>query len=684
MVLVFHNVTKQRKAEQELLQSDVRLKKTQEIAHLGAWELDLTKDQLYWSDEIYRIFGLAPQEFGATYEAFLGSVHPEDRAAVDQAYTGSIREGRDTYEIEHRVVRHSTGEIRTVQEKCEHLRDENGRIIRSIGMVQDVTERKQAEMRLLEERDFSAALVDSLPGVFYLFDAEGHFLRWNRNFERVTGYAPDEIARLHPLDLFQGEGREHIAARIGEVFRQGQATAEADFVFKNGSRAPYFFTGQRVALPQGPCLVGMGIDITERKEREQENLKLNRMLRALSDCNQVMLRAQDEGQLMAEVCRIIVNDCGYALAWIGLAEHNPKKTVRPVASAGFESGYLETLKITWADTRRGQGPTGIAIRTGEVALCRNILTDPQFAPWREEALKRGYASSMALPLSDGGRAFGALMIYSQQADPFSEDEVRLLSELASDLAYGISSRRLLGAQARADRIEREWQDKAAQIEVQRRLINQREEERTQIAREIHDGPVQELTAATLTLQGMILDSADPRQAEALESIKANLRAAITELRGYAQELRPPTLSKFGLETAIRAHLETFLEKHPELAIDFVPQRERRSLEIPDSIGIALYRIVQEALTNIVKHAHANRVTIAYRETPIQVLLEITDDGVGFTPPTDWVELAQQGHLGLVGIRERVEAVHGNLKISSRPHHGSRIRVVVHISRMKEV
>ena len=89
-------------------------------------------------------FGLKPQEFGATYEAFLNAIHPDDRAAVDAAYSGSLQEGKDSYEIEHRVIRKHTGEIRVVHEKCNHFRDESGKIIRSIGMVHDITDQKKA------------------------------------------------------------------------------------------------------------------------------------------------------------------------------------------------------------------------------------------------------------------------------------------------------------------------------------------------------------------------------------------------------------------------------------------------------------------------------------------------------------------------------------------------------------
>jgi len=133
--------------------SEERLAKAEEIAHLGSWELDRVRNRLMWSAEVYRICGFEPHEFAATYEAFLEVVHPDDRTAVDAAYNGSIGEGRGSYEIEHRVVRKSTGETRVVHERCIHIRDASGNVVRSIGMVQDITERKQAEeeMRRLTE-----------------------------------------------------------------------------------------------------------------------------------------------------------------------------------------------------------------------------------------------------------------------------------------------------------------------------------------------------------------------------------------------------------------------------------------------------------------------------------------------------------------------------------------------------
>lgn len=150
------------KFNKKLQESEDMLNRSQRIAKLGSWELDLINNRLYWSDEVYRIFGLQPQKFKASYEAFLEAVHPDDRNAVDDAYSSSLEENKDVYEIEHRVINKSTGEIRIVQEKCTHFRDKSGKIIRSLGMVHDITERKKAEEHKQQLLEMEKQLTEEL------------------------------------------------------------------------------------------------------------------------------------------------------------------------------------------------------------------------------------------------------------------------------------------------------------------------------------------------------------------------------------------------------------------------------------------------------------------------------------------------------------------------------------------
>jgi PAS domain S-box-containing protein len=138
----------------------------------------------------------------------------------------------------------------------------------------DVAERRRAEAEVLRERDHSDQIINSLPGVFYLFDHTGRMLRWNRNFERVTGYYPDEIGDLHPRDFFEGADQDRVAQRIEEAFEVGQAHVEADLVSKDGESIPHFLTGRRIDYDGRPCLVGMGVDITSRKRAEAERDRL--------------------------------------------------------------------------------------------------------------------------------------------------------------------------------------------------------------------------------------------------------------------------------------------------------------------------------------------------------------------------------------------------------------------------
>lgn len=281
------------RAEALLQQSEKRLKRAQEIAHLGSWELDLQTNQLTWSDEVYRIFGLEPQEFSATYEAFLDAVHPDDRAAVNEAYLSSIREGRDNYEIEHRISNLTTGEIRIVHEKCEHFRDDEGKIIRSVGMVHDITERKRAEEQLATTNRKLNEILSSIQDDFYVLDRNWNFVYANPLFTAKVGKAPENLIGYNIWEIFP----KHIGTIFEENFR---ATMEKREVRRFEIGGKYTDAWYRMtAFPSAEGITVLATDITARKKAE-EALRLAH--------EQLELRVQERTEELATANRELSNE----------------------------------------------------------------------------------------------------------------------------------------------------------------------------------------------------------------------------------------------------------------------------------------------------------------------------------------------------------------------------------------
>jgi GAF domain-containing protein len=189
-----------------------------------------------------------------------------------------------------------------------------------------------------------------------------------------------------------------------------------------------------------------------RRERvDKTEQALERELRAISNCNQTLLRAVEEQSLLDDICRIVCEDAGYRMAWVGLPEGDEHKSVRVAAVAGREDGYLTSTAVSWADVPEGQGPTGTALRTGRTQYVTDLETDPRMARWRDSALQRGYRSSIALPLrGDHGPTLGALTIYSEDPSAFTPGEVKLLEQLAADLTFGIATVRCRAIRATAE------------------------------------------------------------------------------------------------------------------------------------------------------------------------------------------------------------------------------------------
>jgi PAS domain S-box-containing protein len=349
-------------------------------------------------------------------------------------------------------IRRFDGTSTYVHNSASPIRDDDGRIVGCAVAIQDITQRMHTLEALRESEERYRLLVETSPdGV--IVHRDGRFLYANP--AALLLYGADTLERLQAksvLELIHPGDRDEVESRMHRVRNERTIPLHEVRMLDIEGRTIHVETvGSLINFQGSPAVQIIIRDITGRKKREEELYRLNRTLNALGSSRKAMARAVDESAYLQEICGIVVEDCGHAMVWIGFAEDDEAKSVRPAAYAGFEEGYIKTLKITWADTERGRGPTGTAIRTGRVSMCRNMRTDPAFSPWRDEAIKRGYASSIVLPLIEEGRAFGAITIYSREPDPFLEDEVKLLSEMADDLSYGIRALRLRAAHAGAEK-----------------------------------------------------------------------------------------------------------------------------------------------------------------------------------------------------------------------------------------
>ena len=309
--------------------------------------------------------------------------------------------------------------------------------------------RWQAALKASQEA--YTAFITASPDLMFELAPDGTFLGYRQSTRMGLNMPPEQFIGRRVQDVLP-----QIGAQVEDALARAFATGEVQIFYYqlplDGEPRDY---EARIVARNADSAVAIVRDITDRRRAEEALQRANRAYRLLSDCNQIMVRASDEITLLKDICQIVVSSGHFPLAWVGYARDDAARTLEPVASFGAESGYLQLLQTTWANEPRGRGPAGRALRSGQ-SVVTDCATDPDFEPWRSAALERGYRSVLALPLTDGAQVFGVLAVYADEPGAFRHrEEVELLAELASDLAYGVIALRTRAERERARQAERE-------------------------------------------------------------------------------------------------------------------------------------------------------------------------------------------------------------------------------------
>ncbi|RYY53662.1 MAG: PAS domain S-box protein [Chitinophagaceae bacterium] len=435
--------------------------------------------------------------------------------------------------------------------------------------IRDISKEKAAENSVTEANAMADKLIDSLPGVFYFYDEQGKFIKWNKQFEEVTGYSGAEIAGMHPLQFFAQKDHAYMISRIQSVFTNGEGDAESGFLTKSGQFIPYVFKATKINFQGKPCLLGTGIDVKERKKAEAALLASEQKYKLLFESNPMPM-------WMVKLPEYKLIDVNYT-------------ALRKYRYTKAEFLAMETSDLMTDDERA---------RTGDIKINTEFRGEYHAGIWKHQN-KQGKVIYADIVTHD---------IYYQNVP------VRLV--LSNDVTEQYLAK---------EQLEKSYESIRELTEY---LQNIREEERLHISREIHDELGQQLTVLKMDVSWLNkkIDAADGPVKQKLTELLGLIDTTVKTVRRIASELRPTLLDDLGIQAAVEWHLEEFA-KRSGIETSFDPPDG--DIEVPDKAKIGLFRIFQESLTNVARHSGAKKVYVSLKESDNNVILTVRDNGYGF-------------------------------------------------------
>lgn len=547
--------------------------------------------------------------------------------------------------------------------------------------------RRVMEEALRESEERFRTIAESLPVLISIYSIkDSTFSFVNESFEKIFGFKKGELTNRNILDsFFNPEDR----MSLGNKLKENGRVYNKEIRVKKEDGTPFWIMTsiRKILFINDPAYLTASIDITDTKKAQEELIRLNHTLNAHNKSSQAMMHSNNEFKYLNEVCKIIIEDCRYTMVWVGYTQNDKHKSVKPVAYYGFDKGYIDQMNITWDDTERGSGPTGTAIKTGKPILCRNMLTDPAFKPWREAAKERGYASSLVLPLILEGKSFGAISIYSKEPDPFSESEVDLLSLLADDLAYGISYIRLEESERSAARVIKENETKLKE------LIATKDKFFNIVAHDLKNPFTSLLGSSELLFENIHrLDTNSIRDLALI--LNDSAKSGYTILQNLLDWSRSQTgLLKINPE---RINLRILINENiSTLQLPAANKEIKMSVEVKEDVFIftdknMINTILRNLLSNALKFTYkSGKVIVSTQMTKDEIIVSVKDTGIGipehkieklFSIETynslPGTENEQGTGIGLKLSKEFVEKLGGRIWVESIENHGSEFKFTI--------
>lgn len=619
---VVHDISEQKKAEQSLRASEARFHAIFDKASLGIQLLEAGGTILETNPAMQVMLGYTAEELrGMSFHEFTYAQDlPKNLALYDSLLKGEIMQ----YQLEKRY-RRKDGSLFWGRQNVSRYGEELGKPPYVIVLVDNINELKEADQALKtsEERFRTSveALLDGFAILSAIRDRKGKIIDFCYEYVNEAGCRLNQRTREQQvghslLELLPNHGPTGILQRYAQVVETGEPLVMESFdyedTFGSGELARRAFDAQIFKLGDGIAISWH--DVTPRKQAEEALRRQEALLRKVIETLPVGVWITDrDGKIQ------FGNEAGRQI-WRG----------------------PENVTLDQYDQFIGYWP----------ATGKRIVGD-EWAIWR--ALKHGLAvieDEIIIQSFDGDRK-----TILNSAVPIRDENGEISGAILVN--QDISERKQMQTEL---------------AEVQRKLLDKAEEERLHLARDLHDGPIQDLYGMSFQLKELLEQLQDCDARDLVDKASFNLQSTITSLRSIMSSLRPPTLTPFGLERTIRSHSETFQQMHPEIRLHLDLMRDGQKL--PETVRIGLFRIYQESLNNIRRHAQAHNIFVRFEFDDQRVELTVQDDGIGFQVPNHWVVLPRQGHYGLVGMRERAEALGGQFELSSTPGKGTNFKVVV--------